>query len=150
MGLGSRIRGPGSGINLLRILDPGVKKAPIPDPQHWLILWVVGASQPGRGHALSLPPPGIEPGSPASQAGTLPKELSRQLIPVLRIRDVNPRSRFLIFSHPDPGAKTATKERGEKRLVVITFYVATNFTKLQIISVLNCWRKKFLPIVKEL
>ena len=37
---------------------------------------------------LRLPPPGIEPGSPASQAGTLPKELSRQLIPVLRIREV--------------------------------------------------------------
>jgi hypothetical protein len=33
---------------------------------------------------------------------------------------------------------------------VITFYVATNFTKLQIISVLNCWRKKFGPIFKEL
>jgi hypothetical protein len=36
---------------------------------------------------LRLPPPGIEPGSPASQAGTLPNELSRQLIPVLWIRD---------------------------------------------------------------
>ncbi len=41
---------------------------------------------------LRLPPPGIEPGSPASQAGTLPKELSRQLIPELRIRDLYPRS----------------------------------------------------------
>jgi hypothetical protein len=44
---------------------------------------------------------------------------------------------------PDPGSripdpKTATKERGEKKLVVITFYVATNFTKLQIILVLKC------------
>jgi hypothetical protein len=36
---------------------------------------------------------------------------------------------------PDP--KTARKERGEKKFVVITFYVATNFTKLQIISVLK-------------
>jgi hypothetical protein len=35
---------------------------------------------------------------------------------------------------PDP--KTATKERGEKKFVVITFYVATNFTKLHIILVL--------------
>jgi hypothetical protein len=60
---------------------------------------------------LRVPPPGIEPGSPVSQAGTLPKELSKQLIPVLRIRDVYPRSRILIFSHP--GSKTATKERGE-------------------------------------
>ncbi len=89
---------------------------------------------------LRLPPPGIEPGSPASQAGTLPKELSRQLIP-------DPGSWFLAIQ--DPGSKTATKERGEKKLNVITFYVATNFTKLQIISVLNCWRKKFGPIFKE-
>ncbi len=59
---------------------------------------------------------------------------------VLRIRDVYPGSRILIFTHPgsripDPGTripdpKTATKERGEKKLVVIPFYVATNFTKL--------------------
>jgi len=34
---------------------------------------------------------------------------------------------------PNPGSKTATKERGEKKIDVITFYVATNFTKLQII-----------------
>ncbi len=57
------------------------------------------------------------------------------LLPVLRIRDVYPGSRI-----PDP--KTATKERGEKKCVVITFYVATNFTKLQIILVLKWWRKK--------
>jgi hypothetical protein len=31
---------------------------------------------------------------------------------------------------PDPGSKTATKERGENKLVVIPFYVATNLTKL--------------------
>jgi hypothetical protein len=86
---------------------------------------------PSWRQTLRLPPPGIEPGSHVSKAGTLPKELSRQLIPVLRIRDVYPRSRIL-----DP--KKATKERGEKKLVVITFYVATSFTKLQIISVLNC------------
>jgi hypothetical protein len=36
-----------------------------------------------------------------------------------------------------PHSKTATKERGEKKFVVITFYVATNFTKLQIILVLK-------------
>jgi hypothetical protein len=51
---------------------------------------------------------------------------------------------------PDPGSripdpKTATKERGEKKFVVITFYVATNFTKLKIILVLRCWRKKIWP-----
>jgi hypothetical protein len=66
---------------------------------------------------------------------------------VLRIRDVYPGSRipdtdFYPSRIPDPGSripdlgsripdpKTATKERGEKKLVVIPFYVATNFTKL--------------------
>jgi hypothetical protein len=39
---------------------------------------------------LSVPPPGIEPGLPASQAGTLPKELSVQLIPELQIWDLYP------------------------------------------------------------
>jgi hypothetical protein len=40
MVLGSGIRDPGSGKNLFRIPDPGVKKHPIPDPdpQHWLML----------------------------------------------------------------------------------------------------------------
>ncbi len=51
---------------------------------------------------------------------------------------------------PIPDPKTATKERGEKKFVVITFYVATNFTKLHIILVLMCWRKKLGPIFKEL
>ncbi len=105
---------------------------------------------PSWRQTLRLPPPGIEPGSPASQAGTLPKDLSRQLIPELRIRDLYPDSGSWFLAIPDPGSKTATKERGEKKLVVITFYVDTNFTKLQSISVLNCWRKKFGPIFKEL
>jgi hypothetical protein len=44
------------------------------------------------------------------------------LIPVsvLRIRDVYPGSRILIFTHPGsriPDPKTATKERGEKKLL---------------------------------
>jgi hypothetical protein len=57
-----------------------------------------------------------------------------------RIRDVYPGPRipdpdFYPSRIPDP--KTATKERGEKEFVVITFYVATNFTKLQIILVLK-------------
>jgi hypothetical protein len=43
---------------------------------------------PSWRQTLRLPLPGIQPGSPASQAGTLPKELSRQLIPELRIRDL--------------------------------------------------------------
>jgi hypothetical protein len=59
---------------------------------------------------------------------------------VLRIRDVYPGSRipdpdFYPSWIPDlgsriPDPKTATKERGEKKLVVIPFHVATNFTQL--------------------
>jgi hypothetical protein len=61
---------------------------------------------------LRLPPPGIEPGSPESQAGTLPKELSRQLTPVLLIRDFYPRSRILIFSHPGSWIQNSNKREG--------------------------------------
>jgi hypothetical protein len=42
---------------------------------------------------------------------------------------------------PDLGSriqKKATKERGEKKFLVIPFYVASNFTKLNIILVLKC------------
>jgi hypothetical protein len=43
--------------------------------------------------------------------------------PVLRIQDVYPGSRILIFLIPEPGSripdpKTATKERGEKKFVL--------------------------------
>jgi hypothetical protein len=50
------------------------------------------------------------------------------------------------FPHP----KTATEERSGKKFVVIPFYVDTNFTKLKIISVLKCRKKKFGPIFKDL
>jgi hypothetical protein len=78
---------------------------------------------------------------------------------VLRIRDVYPGSRILIFTHPgsrisDPGSripdqKTATKERGEKNSCH-NFFGAINFTKLKIILLLKGWRKKFGPVFKEL
>ncbi len=51
---------------------------------------------------------------------------------------------------PDLGSKNSNKWEGWKKYVVITFYVATNFTKLQITLVLTCSRKKFGPIFKEL
>jgi hypothetical protein len=47
---------------------------------------------------------------------------------VLRIRDDYPDPDFYPSRIPDP--KPATKERGEKQLVVIPFYIATNFKKL--------------------
>jgi hypothetical protein len=69
------------------------------------------------------------------------------LTAVLRIRDVYPWTRipdpdFYPSRIPDLGSRipdpeTATKERGEKKIVVITFYVATNFTKLHITLVLK-------------
>ncbi len=43
---------------------------------------------------------------------------------MLRIRDVYPGSRILIFTHPGsriPDPKTATNERGEKKFVAIPF-----------------------------
>ncbi len=58
-------------------------------------------------------------------------------------------SRILIFTHPDPGSKTVTKERDEKKFVIL-FFVVTNFTKLNIMLFLKCLRKKFGPICKEL
>jgi len=48
-----------------------------------------------------------------------------------RISDPGPGSQI-----PDP--KTAAKERDEKNLVVIPFFVATNFTTLKIILFLKC------------
>jgi hypothetical protein len=62
-------------------------------------------------------------------------------VAVLRIRDVYPGSRILIFTHPgsrisDP--KTVTKERGEKKFVIILLFVVTNFTKLNFMLFLKC------------
>ncbi len=83
--------------------------------------------------------------------------LSKYGTAVLRIRDVYPGSRILIFTHPgsrilDPRSriqKTATKDRGEKFFFVKPFFVDTNFTKLNIILFLMCWRKKFGPRIIE-
>ena len=79
---------------------------------------------------LRLPPPGIEPGSPASQAGTLPKELSRQLIPELRIQDLYPRSRILIFSHPGSWIQNSNKREGLKKISCHNFLCSHKFHKI--------------------
>jgi hypothetical protein len=52
---------------------------------------------------------------------------------VLRIRDVYPGSRTLIFTHPGsriPDPKTATKERGEKKISGHTFLCSHKFHKI--------------------
>jgi hypothetical protein len=62
---------------------------------------------------------------------------------VWRIRDVYPGSRILIFTHPGSRIQKQQQKRGVKNFLIITFYAATNFSKLQIILVLECRRKKF-------
>jgi hypothetical protein len=79
---------------------------------------------------LRLPPPGIEPGSPASQSVTLPKELSRQLIPELWIRDLYPRSRILIFSHPGSWIQNSNKREGFKKINCHNFLCSHKFHKI--------------------
>jgi hypothetical protein len=54
----------------------------------------------------------------------------------------NPGSRI-----PDP--KTATKERGEKKLLSY-FFCSHKFHKIEYYFVFDCWRKKFGPNFKEL
>jgi hypothetical protein len=68
---------------------------------------------------------------------------------VLRIRDVYPGFRILIFTHPgsrisDPGFRIRKQQqkRGVKQIAVIPFYVATNFTKLKIILVFKTLKIK--------
>ncbi len=59
-------------------------------------------------------------------------------------------SRILIFTHPGsriPDPKTATKERCEKKIVVITFFGATKFN---IILFLKCQTKKCGPIFQRI
>ncbi len=88
-----------------------------------------------------------------------PNELHSTLmsytVPVLWIRDVYPGSRipdpdFYPSRIPDLGSKNSNKRERWKKLVVIPFCVATNFTKLKIIFVLKCRRKTFGPIFKDL
>ncbi len=85
---------------------------------------------PSWRQTLRLPLPGIEPGSPASQAGTLPKELSRQLIPEFRIRDLYPRSLILIFSHPGSWIQNSNKREGWKKICCHNFLCSHKFHKI--------------------
>jgi hypothetical protein len=42
----------------------------------------------------------------------------------------------------DPGSKNINKRDGWKKFVIILFFLVTNFTKLNLILLLKCWRKK--------
>ncbi len=61
-----------------------------------------------------------------------------------RRQQSNAESRILILPIPDLGSQIQKQQqkRGLKKFVVIPFFVATNFTKLNIILFLKCWRKK--------
>jgi hypothetical protein len=74
------------------------------EKKYWYVMYYIMYQYFTLDTKINLPPPGIEPRSPASQVGTLPKELSRQNILVLQIRDFYPESRIQIrlFSIPDP------------------------------------------------
>ena len=85
---------------------------------------------PSWRQTLRLPLSGIEPGSPASQAGTLPKELSRQLIPELRIWDLYPRSRILNLSHPGSWIQNSNKREGWKKISCHNFLCSHKFHKI--------------------
>ncbi len=85
---------------------------------------------PSWRQTLSLPPPGIEPASFASQAGTLPTELTRQLISELRIWDFYPRSRILIFSHPGSWIQNSNKREGWKKICCHNFSCTHKFHKI--------------------
>jgi hypothetical protein len=71
------------------------------------------------------------------------------------VKDPGFLSRILIFTHPgsrisDPGAKTGTKERGEKKFFVIYFFVATTFHKIVNYFIFEMLKKKIWAIFKEL
>jgi hypothetical protein len=80
-------------------------------------------------------------------AQTLENRKYSRIIAVLRIRDVYPGSRILIFIHPGsripdlgsriPDPKKATKERGEKKLVVICchkFHKIVNYFSFEVLK----------------
>jgi hypothetical protein len=63
----------------------------------------------------------------------------------LRIQDVYPGSRILIFIHPgfrfsDPGFKNSNKKEGRKKFFVQPVFVAPNITKLKLILFLSWWK----------
>jgi hypothetical protein len=65
-----------------------------------------------------------------------PKEVMNNSVAYPGCLSRNPNHDFYPSRIPDP--KTARKEMGEKKFVVIPFYVAKYFTKLKIMLVLKC------------
>ena len=75
-----------------------------------------------------------DPNSLPVVIGMDPRIRIRTKMTWIRIRDVYPGSRILIFTHPgsripDSGSKSSNERQGWKKIVVIPFVGAINFTK---------------------
>ncbi len=75
---------------------------------------------------------GVGHGNPANQAAAIGQP-SWQELRNNSVADPGCLSRIPDPDLPIPDPKKATKERGEKKFVGISFFVATSFTKLKII-----------------
>jgi hypothetical protein len=76
------------------------------------------------------------------------EDFSEEIL-MLRIRNVYPGSRILIFvltgsRISDPGSKNSKERNGRKKLVVLPFFVATNYFIFELV------KKKFGSIYNEL
>jgi hypothetical protein len=72
---------------------------------------------------------------------------------VLPIRDVYPRSRILIFTHPRsriPDPKTAITERGEKKINCHTFFCRHKFHKIENYFIFGMPKKKIWANFKRI
>ncbi len=69
---------------------------------------------------------------------------------MLRIRDVYPGSRMLIFTRPGSRIQKQQQKRAVKKISCHTFLCSHKFHKIENYFFLKCWRKKFGPIFKEL
>jgi hypothetical protein len=100
-----------------------------------------------QGCLSRIPDPDFYPSRILDLGSRIPDLGSRISDPGSRISD--PGSRI-----PDPGSripdpKTGRKERGEKKIVVKYFFVATNFTKCKIINFLTAQEKNLGQISKN-
>jgi hypothetical protein len=68
----------------------------------------------------------------------------RYFLSVLRIRDVYPKSCFLIIPVPDPGSRIQKQqqERGMEKLVVIPFFCSYKFHKIENYFIYEMLKKK--------
>ncbi len=158
-----RIRDPGwrqfgSGIRDGKKSDPG-SGINIPDPPHWfeyIIFGTVNVIVQIESAACYIVVPQIVAASFSSVSlneCVLFADQDQSPYPYIQcccIRDGL--SRTPIFTHP--GSRIPDPKQQQKivvkKLIVLPFFVATNFSELNIILFLKCRRKKFGPVFKEL